>query len=173
MIYNTIFINIIRFIFLVLLQVLVLNNIRLIGYVNPFLYVLFILMLPFNTPNWLVLILGFILGISVDMFSDTNGIHAASSVIMAYMRPLILKLISPSDGYNMSLSPTMQYLGLYWFLSYSGILIFFHHLVLFYMEIFRFGEFFFTFFHATLSSLFTLILVFVSQFFLHKTKEHQ
>ncbi|MFH1005857.1 MAG: rod shape-determining protein MreD [Bacteroidota bacterium] len=122
---HDIFRNIIRFFFLVLFQVLILNNIGLLGYVNPFLYVLFILMLPFTTPNWLILVLAFVLGISIDMFSDTGGIHAAASVMMAYMRPFILKLISPRDGYDMSLHPTFQYFGFSWFLSYSGILVFF------------------------------------------------
>jgi len=162
--------NSIRFLFLVFFQVLILNNIQLSGYLNPFLYVLFILMLPFETPNWLVLILAFLLGISIDMFSNTGGLHAASSVLMAFLRQPILKLIAPRDGYDVVQRPTIQQFGFGWFFSYTGILVLLHHCFLFYMEAFHFTEFFSTFFRVILSSLFTLSLVFISQFFFSNPK---
>ena len=162
--------NSMRFIFLVLIQVLILNNIELSGYLNPFLYVLFILMLPFNTPKWLVLVLAFAIGISIDMFSDTGGLHAAASVFLAFLRPVMLKLISPRDGYDAGQQPTIQQFGLGWFLSYAGILVFLHHLFLFYMEAFHFAGFFSTLARAILSSLFTISLIFISQFFFSNSK---
>ena len=162
--------NILRFIFLVLFQVLILNNIQLGGYLNPFLYVLFIIMLPFQTPDWLVLVLSFALGISVDMFADTGGLHAASCVLMAFLRQPVLKLFSPREGYDNNLQPTIQQFGFGWFFSYTGILVFVHHLFLFYMEAFHFSEFFSTFFRVILSSLFALTLIFISQFFFAKPK---
>ena len=162
--------NIFRFFFLVLFQVLILNNIQLSGYLNPFLYVLFILMLPFQTPKWLVLILAFVTGISVDMFSNTGGMHAAASVLMAFLRQPILKLISPRDGYDLVQSPTIRQFGFGWFFSYVGVLVFIHHLCLFYTETFRFTEFFSTFLRVILSTLFTLSLIFVSQFFFSNSK---
>lgn len=162
--------NSLRFIFLVLFQVLILNHIQLGGYLNPFLYVLFIIMLPFQTPDWLVLLLSFILGISIDMFSDTGGLHAAASVLLAFMRQPILKLISPRDGYDVVLQPTVQQFGFGWFFSYAGILVLVHHFFLFYLEAFHFSGFFSTFFRVILSSLFTLTLIFISQFFFSKHK---
>ena len=162
--------NIFRFFFLVFFQVLILNNIQLSGYLNPFLYVLFILMLPFETPKWLVLVLAFIIGISVDMFSDTGGLHAAASVFMAFLRDPILKLIAPRDGYDVVQKPTIQQFGFGWFFSYAGILVFIHHFFLFYLEVFHFTDFFSTFFRVILSSLFTLSLVFISQFFFSNPK---
>ena len=157
--------NSLRFIFLVLFQVLILNNIQLSGYLNPFLYVLFILMLPFQSPDWLVLILSFVLGISIDMFADTGGLHAVACVLMAFIRRPVLKLVSPRDGYDTGQKPTLQQFGFGWFFSYAGILIFVHHLMLFFMETFSFSEFFSTLFRVILSSLFTLMLIFISQFF--------
>lgn len=162
---NDVIKNIIRFIFLVLFQVLILNNVQLSGYLNPFLYVLFILMLPFQTPKWLVLVLAFIIGISVDMFSDTGGMHAAASVFMAFLRDPVLRLISPREGYDTAHSPTVQQFGFGWFFSYAGVLVLGHHLVLFYMEAFHFSDFFSTFFRVILSSIFSLTLIFISQFF--------
>ncbi len=162
--------NILRFIFLVLFQVLILNNIQLSGYLNPFLYVLFILMLPFRTPDWLVLILAFVLGISVDLFSDTGGLHAAASVLLAFLRQPVLRLVSPREGYDVNQHPTLKQFGIGWFFTYAGLLVFVHHLFLFYMEAFRFSEFFSTFFRVVLSSSFTLALIFISQFFFSKHK---
>ena len=168
---NEVIKNCLRFLFLVIFQVLVLNHIQLSGYLNPFLYVLFILMLPFQTPDWFVLVLAFVLGLSVDIFSDTGGLHAAASVLMAFLRKPVLKLISPRDGYDAVQQPTIQQFGFGWFLSYTGTLVFAHHCVLFFLETFGFSEFFSTFFRAILSTFFTLMLIFISQFFYSNPKK--
>ena len=159
------------FFILILIQVLILNNIQLGGYINPYLYVFFILMLPFETPKWLVMVLAFIIGVSIDLFSNTAGMHTFASVFMGFTRPYILELFSPREGYIRGTKPTMKHLGTSWFLSYAGILIFMHHLLLFYLEVFRFNEFFATFFRVIMSSLFTMLLVVVSQFLITRTKE--
>ena len=168
---NEIIRNIIRFILLVAVQILIINNIELGRFINPFLYVLFIIILPFETPKWLVLLSAFLIGITIDMFSDTGGMHASACVFMGYIRPGILKLFSPRDGYEFGTQPTVQYLGVPWFLSYAGILILSHHLILFYVEIFRFSEFFSTFFRVIVSSFFTLFLVIVTQYLFYRKKQ--
>lgn len=170
---NTIIRNIIRFIVLVLVQVLIVQNIELGRFINPFVYVLFILMLPFETPKWLLLVASFFLGITIDLFYDTSGMHAAACVLMGYIRPGVLKLFSPRDGYEFGTQPSIQYLGIPWFLSYAGILVVVHHLVLFYIEIFRFSEFFSTFFRVIVSSIFTLLLVVISQYLFQRKKEQE
>lgn len=170
---NSIIRNIIRFFLLVLVQVLIIKNIELGRFINPFIYVLFIIVLPFETPKWLLLVSGFILGVSIDMFYNTAGMHAAACVFMAYVRPGILKLFSPRDGYEFGTQPTIQYLGVPWFLSYAGILVLLHHLILFYIEIFRLSEFFSTFFRVIVSSIFTVILVVISQYLFHRKKEQE
>lgn len=170
---NEIIRNIIRFVLLILVQVLIIKNIELGRFINPFIYVLFIIVLPFETPKWLLLLSAFILGISIDMFYDTAGMHAAATVFMAYIRPGVLKLFSPSDGYEFGTQPTVQYLGIPWFLSYSAILVSLHHLLLFYLEIFRFSEFFSTFFRVIVSSVFTLLLITVIQYLFNRKSEDQ
>jgi rod shape-determining protein MreD len=170
---NTIIRNIIRFFVLVLVQVLIIKNIELGRFINPFVYVLFIIVLPFETPKWLLLFASFILGITIDVFYDTAGMHAAACVLMAYVRPGVLKLFSPRDGYEFGTQPTIQYLGIPWFLSYAGILVVLHHFVLFYIEVFRLHEFFSTFFRVIVSSLFTLVLVVVSQYLFQRKKEQE
>lgn len=168
---NEIIRNIIRYILLVAVQVWIINNIELGRFINPFLYVLFIIILPFETPKWLVLLSAFLIGITMDMFSDTGGMHAAACVFMGYIRPGVLKLFSPRDGYEFGTQPTVQYLGVPWFLSYAGILVVSHHLILFYVEVFRFSEFFSTFFRVIVSSFFTLFLVIVTQYLVYRKKQ--
>jgi rod shape-determining protein MreD len=168
---NAIIRNIFRFIILVLVQVLIIKNLELGRFINPFIYVLFIIVLPFETPKWLLLISAFVLGITIDMFYDTAGMHAAACVAVAYIRPGILKLFSPRDGYEIGTQPTIQYLGVPWFLSYSAILVVLHHFILFYIEIFRFSEFFSTLLRVIISSVFTLLLVVLSQYLFNRKKD--
>src|SRR3954463_13540886 len=98
--YIKIFQNVKRFIFLILLQVLILNHVQWSGFVNPYVYILFILLLPIETPKSFVLLLAFTIGIVIDMFSNTAGLHAASSTLLAYARPFVLKAISPREDYE-------------------------------------------------------------------------
>ena len=163
--------NILRFIILLLVQVLVLNHIHFSGYINPYLYVLFILLLPFQTPKWLLLVASFLMGLSVDLFSNTPGMNAAASVFMAYVRPGVIRLLKSGKNYEAGMSPGIRDLGFRWFFSYSLILILAHHFVLFYLEIFRMSEFFTTFFRVVLSTIFTMILVIITQYLFHTGKK--
>lgn len=160
--------NIFRFVLLVLMQVFIFNNIQFSGYINPYIYVLFILLLPFETPGWLLLTLAFLLGFSIDILSGTLGMHTAATVFMAFLRPFILQVFSPRDGYEAGTYPRVHYYGFNWFLKYAAILILAHHLVLFYMEIFRFSDFFSTLLRVLLSSIFSLTLIMLSQYIIFR-----
>lgn len=160
--------NIIRFIALILVQVFVLNNIRISGYINPYLYVLFILLLPFETPGWLLLISSFFLGLSIDMFTHTPGMHTSASVLMAFLRPGVIRLLSGPKAIEQGMKPGLKSMGFRWFFFYSAILILIHHLFLFYVEIFRFSEFFQTMYRAMLSAAFTLVLVILTEYLFMK-----
>lgn len=155
-------------VFLVLLQVLLLNHIQFSGYVNPYLYVLFILLLPFDTPKFLLLILGFMLGLTIDIFSNTPGVHASATTFMAFMRPSVINLISSRDVLELNTPPRLHTLGLSWFFRYTLILVLLHHFFLFYVEAFTLKGFFLTFFRCVLSSVFTITLVILSQYLIYK-----
>jgi hypothetical protein len=159
-----------RLLILTLVQGLIIKNIDLGTFVNPFPFVLFILLLPFDTPPWLVLLLGFASGLFVDMFYDTKGVNAAACTFMAFGRHYILRLLAPRDGYESTMQPGVYAMGWPWFVSYAGILILLHHFFLFYLEVFRLSEFFHTFFTVILSGIATLLLVVVSQFLFNKPK---
>jgi len=156
--------NIGRFFFLVFFQVLILNNIQLGGYINPYFYVYFILLLPFETPRWLLLISSFLLGLTIDLFVNTPGVNAAACVLMAFARPFIIASISTGTEFQTGHSPSLRNQGVKWFGYYTVILVLIHHFGLFYLEIFRFSEFFSTFFRILMSSIFTLLLVWISEY---------
>ncbi len=160
--------NIIRFLVLVLVQILIFNNIEVGGYLNPYVYVLFIILLPFETPAWIILFLGFLLGFTIDIFAETLGMHTASTVLISYLRPYILSFFAPRDGYESGSFPRIYYYGLPWFVKYSLIMVFTHHLMLFYLELFSFHDFFATFLRVILSTLFSTLLIVVSQYFVFR-----
>ncbi|MFC2090754.1 rod shape-determining protein MreD [Bacteroidota bacterium] len=160
--------NTLRFIALVLMQVIILDNVQLFGYMNPQFYILFILLLPFDTPRWLILVVGFFLGLSIDLFTNTLGMHTAATVFLAFLRPWILKIFSPRDGYEADSSPTIRDYGINWFLRYALFATFMHHLFLFYVEVFNFHEFFSTFLRVILSTMLTAILIIISQYFIFR-----
>jgi len=167
---RNIWINIIRFIALFLFQVLILNNIQLSGYINPYLYVLFILMLPFQIPRWLLLISAFFMGLSIDMFTHTPGLHAAASTFMAFCRPALINMLSSNKEIEPGSNPDIRVFGFAWFMAYASILVFLHHLVLFYLEVFRFSDFFITTSRVLISSVVTIVLILLTQllFYGHK-----
>lgn len=157
-----------RFLILILVQVVVLNNVQFSGFINPFVYIMFIMMLPVRMPKTFLLLAAFLTGLVVDVFSDTMGMHAAACVFMAYVRPTVLRIMAPRDGYETESSPSVKELGFTWFLIYASTLTFIHHFILFYIEVFRFSEFFTTFLRVLLSSIATLLTIMISQYLFGK-----
>ena len=142
---------------------LILNQIQFNGFVNPYVYILFILLLPLSTPRYLLLILAFLLGLMVDVFLNSLGVHAAASVFIAYIRPLIIRVISNREE-DRSDYPGLMQNSFGWFLSYASIMVFLHHLVLFYLEVFSFSHFFVTLGRTIISSFFSIFVIVLSQF---------
>ena len=155
-------------ILLVLLQVLLLDHIQLGGYINPYLYILLILLLPFETPKSLLLLIGFGYGLVIDMFSNTPGMHASATTLMAFCRPGVISIISSRDNMEINVQPRLAHMGFDWFLKYIIILVFIHHFFLFFIEVFTFDEFEYTLLRGALSSLFTIVLILISQLLIYK-----
>ena len=157
--------NLVRFVALVLLQVLVLDHLDLInGWAMPYLYVLFLLMLPFELPAWAGLIIGALTGLTLDFFADTPGMHMSACVVMMFARKRMLALMAPREGYEYGMRPTVPRMGLAWFLTFAGVLILLHHLWLFFVEVHHFDGFFSTLLRAILSTVLTLGLCLLAQF---------
>jgi rod shape-determining protein MreD len=157
-----------QFMVLVALQLLIFNNIELSGFINPYIYILFILLLPFETPKALLLFIAFALGLVIDLFMGTPGVHSTATVLMAFARPVVLKVFSPHDGYQANTLPRLNQYGMEWFVKYTVALVLLHHCTLFYLEVFTFHGFFNTLSRALLSAAFTVILIIISQFFVFR-----
>ena len=135
---NKTLLQIIRFVVLVLFQVLVINHIRLGGYVHPYVYLIFIMLLPFNTPKWQLLVLGFVLGLTVDLFTGTPGLHAGATTLMAFCRPTIISVISGNQKFENIQEPNLGQLDGVWFFRYTLLMVLVHHFTLFFLESFSF-----------------------------------
>jgi len=153
------------FILLILLQVLLFNNIQFSGYVNPYIYLMFIMLLPVEIPAWLLLLLSFITGGIIDFFSGSPGMHSSATVLAGFVRPYVLRLISPRDGYEPNSDPSMIIYGFRWFLIYCAVIVLVHHTALFYLEVFRFTDFFRTLGRVLLSSVFSITFILLFEFY--------
>jgi len=164
---------ILSFFLLVLLQILVFNNIQFSGYVNPYVYILFIFMLPFETPGYLLLILAFILGLIIDLFSNTPGMHSFATVLMAFVRPSLLRAIAPRDDYQPGTTPSLHDYGFIWYFKYTVTLTLIHHTTLFFIEVYDLSYILSTIWRIMASSIFTLIFVFIAQLFVFKKNKRR
>src|SRR5450759_4720241 len=153
------------FILLILSQVLLFSNIQFSGFINPYVYVMFILLLPIEIPSWLLLILSFAIGLIMDFFSGSPGMHSSASLLAGFVRPYVLRSVSPRDGYEPNSDPSMITYGFRWFLMYTLLIVLVHHTALFYLEVFRFTDFFRTMLRVLLSSFFTIVFIVLIEFY--------
>jgi len=166
---STVLVNIFRFIGLLALQVVVFNRLNMFGYLNPFPYILFILLYPVNGNRAGLLVSAFVLGLCVDMFAGTSGPHAAACVVLAYLRRPFFKLtFGISFEYqtikiNDRLSPER--------FSFILICILTHHLILYLLEIFQFGLILTVLLNTLYTTIFTFIISIIIIYLIKPAKE--
>lgn len=154
----------------IFLQIMFMKNMVLFDKAFCFIYIGFLLLLPFETGPLLLLLLGFLLGLIIDVFYDSLGIHIAASVLVMYLRPYWINLITPRGGYEIGMEPTLKLMKFEWFATYALPLIFIHHFALFYIEAGGFSMFFFTFAKVLFSALFTFVAILIMQQLLYSSK---
>jgi len=164
------FVNFLRFLILTFVQVMILDNVHLHGLFNPYIYPLFILMLPLETPPWLVIVLGFFSGWVIDFYSHSGGVHASASVLTAFLRPFMLRLLKPVVGYQPEDRVAISSMGFLWFFTYCSILIFIHHLWLFIVESFSFTQFIFVIEKIAISSLVSIAIIIMLQYVFYRRR---
>lgn len=166
-----VFTNIARLILLVLIQVLIMNKVNFYGFLNPYVYLLFILLLPFETPGWMLLLFSFGTGLTIDLFVGTLGLHAGSSVFAAFMRPSIIKFVGEKPEYDITTQPKLQQMGLKWFMAYALLMTFAHQLFLNILDVFSFDEFWQTLLRILVSTLFTFLFIMLFEYIFASRKE--
>ena len=148
--------NFVRFFLLLTAQIVIFNNIDLFGYINPFPYILFIILYPVNGNKPMLIISSFLLGITMDLFSNSGGVHAASCLILAYSRPYLFKFaFGLSYEYqtvriNDVLTPER--------FSFLLLAVIVHHFTLFILEVFQLSSLWDILLRTILGTLFTLLI---------------
>ena len=148
---------------LLAIQVLLFRNIALFDVAFCFVYISIILLLPIETDRIAVLLIAFIVGLTVDIFYNSFGIHASSAVLIGFIRVHWTNIITPQGGYDANSSPNLNNMGALWFATYILPLIFVHHFTLFFTESGGFSFFWFTLLKVFLSTIFTFLAIIIIQ----------
>lgn len=170
---NNSFIQFVKFIALVATQVLVMNKVQFIGFYNPYIYILFIVLLPVRTPQWAMVILGFVLGLTVDVFTGVIGLHASATLLISFFRNRLLKFILGLKEDDFVNIPGIRELGTFKFVNYCIVIVFIHHLALFYLEVFTFTNAWDTLLRTFVNTMISMVFIVVAMILFEKKKYEQ
>lgn len=166
-----IFLNIGRFLFLVLLQVFVINQVDL-GFLNSYIsiaiYISFILSFPIKASNYLLLLISFLLGLTIDLFMDTGGIHASACLTMAFLRPYLLRRLQTESPMDETTELTVYTEDLQKYVTYCLILVFCFFFWLFLLEEFSFSKIPLIILKTLISSVLSTVLIILGQYLLFR-----
>lgn len=168
---KTILLNIFRWFVLLFVQIFLLQNLSFYNLSTPFIYILFILILPFRIPNLLLFLIAFATGLILDTFYDTMGVHTTACVALAFVRILFISVSLNRDAID-EREPSLGNMGFKWFLIYAVLCVFFHHLVVFFLEAFKLSEFSYTLGRCLLSCIFTIFLILLVEAVFHNRKSN-
>ncbi len=160
---------ILYFILFFLLQIIFFRNVLLFDYALCFVYIGYILILPIDIKPIPLMLIAFGFGLLMDSFFDTVGINAFVCVLIAYIRPYILKVLTPGGGYDALMEISIPYMGFVWFIKYSALLIFIHHFIFFTLEAWNMSLFLDVFIRTVLSTIFTLFIIVLLQYLFNRS----
>ena len=155
----------------ILLQVLFLNNIHFVSYINPLVYLILIITLPQDTEKWFLIVYAFSLGILLDLFEGNIGLNSSSLVFISFFKPYLTKVFIPKNSIDEKDKLELKNLGIKTFSIYALTLIFIHNLFLFLLEKFSFSFILPLLLEIILSTIVTFIIILIFQLFRFKTKE--
>ena len=166
---------IVRFILLILFQVFVLDKIYLHQMVTPYIYFLFILWLPFKMNRTLLMLIGALVGFSMDSFRHHPGFHTAACILIAYIRPFLINLLIPQEGAEANYEePSIRSMGgLLPYIIYSGVLSLLHNAWLFFLEAWQFGDAWYFIIKAILSTAISLVLVIITELIFTRKQKYR
>lgn len=164
-------VNLFRLLLLLLVQILIFSHINFSSFINPYIFPLFILLLPFETPRWLLMLIGFSAGLALDFFLGSVGMHAAACLLIAYLRPFLINVITPK-GTEFEISPNVYAQGITWFVVYLCFTMFIYLTFYFLVEAATFLNFFLLLVKIFLSVLvsITFMLIFLFLFSARKKR---
>jgi rod shape-determining protein MreD len=163
--------NLLRFIILLFAQVFLFKNMGYYNIAAPFPYIMFLLLLPVKISRILLYVLAFVTGLTVDMFYDTLGVHAAASVSLAWIRVGFMRLTIQDDDHDSMSTPGIGQMSFRWFFIYTLLLSLVHHLVLFMLEVFSFNNIHLTLSSVLFSCIFTTVLILLFELIFYRRKK--
>jgi len=159
------------FVVLLLVQALILNRIEMTALsINPMIYIFFLMQIPFDTPKIVGLVLGIVLGLCMDLLSQTSGVHTAACLALAYIRPALLFRLRGREEYDKGGAPSVNEFGTKWVLIYTMIMVLIHHTIYFMVTLFSFQSFKITLLRIILSSVFSGVVIFLIMIGFYKNK---
>ncbi|WP_432714702.1 rod shape-determining protein MreD [Pedobacter sp.] len=164
-----ILINILRWLLLLFIQIILLRNLSFYELPTPFVYVLFLLLLPFRMPNILLYLVAFGTGLTLDAFYDTLGVHASACVALVFVRIQFISISVNRDGFDEP-EPTLGNMGFKWFSLYSLLCIYAHHLVVFVLEAFKISELSYTLMRCLIGGIFTWFIIILIEFLFYNRR---
>ena len=172
---NSLVKNSIRFVLFILFQVFVLDKIHLHQMITPYLYFLFILWLPFKMNRTLLMVIGAVVGFSLDSFRHHPGFHTAACVLIAYIRPFLINFLIPQEGADSTYDePSIRSMGgLLPYIIYSGVLSLFHNAWLFFLEAWQFGDGWYFLIKTVLSTAISLLLVIIAELMFSRKQKYR
>lgn len=156
----TIIKNAILFIVLILLQAILFNHICVFNVAVPFVFILFILRLPMNINTNLLISLAFFTGLSIDIFSDTQGMNALACTILSVVRKPVLSLYIQREDDMPGTEPSIGGIGMGAFLKYSFTASLIYCILIFIIQAFSFFDIKMMFLRILCSSIITFIVIF-------------
>jgi hypothetical protein len=166
---KTIFINIARWMLLIFIQLFLFRNLSFYNLPTAFIYPLFLLLLPFGTPFFVLYLIAFVTGLTIDSFYDTLGVHTTACVTLAFVRIMFIKVSLVRDAIDVN-EPTLGNMGLTWFSLYALFTLAAHHIILFILETFKISGLGYTLGRALISTALSFILVLIIEFFFQNKK---
>lgn len=163
--------NLFRFLLLILAQVFLFKNIGYYNIAAPFPYIMALMLLPIRISKGLVFILAFLTGLTIDIFYDTLGIHAAACITLAWVRVIFINLTLQDDDHDSLASPGIGQMSFRWFLIYAFFLTFFHHLTLYLLESFTLYNILSTLTSVLFSCIFTTALIILFELIFYRRRK--
>jgi rod shape-determining protein MreD len=150
--------RLVMFVSLLVVQVLILNHVHLLGVGTPLLYVYFAITFRRNFPKWLVLVSCFMLGLLIDIFSNTPGLASSVMTLAGLAQCYLMNLIAPRDSAE-DMEASFKTLGYSKFATLSGLLTLLYCMLFFALEAFNFFDVLMWLARSLVSALLTMVLI--------------
>jgi len=162
--------NLSRFVILLLLQVFVFNYVQWFGFLNPFVFLLFLILLPLEISKTTQYIIAFVTGIIVDSFLRTYGIQAFACVLMVFLRSYIILILNGFKPFETGVKPVPGVKDFGWILVYTLLMVFVHQISVTILETFQWAKWWYIIWSSVVNTLFTTFIILCVQYIFYSNK---